>query len=91
MWENPWWKYRQGHGVYKQIEIEPNFSTIINTEDDFKFRFVYNTYINQNILNKHCITNLDRITVCTTHLTALDPIVINHAFDIPNVTTDIYL
>lgn len=77
--------------VYKLVEIEPKFSTLSDLKDDFKTRFVSNTYINQTLINKPYIPNTYGLIFYTTCLTTQDPTIKNHAFDIPTPTIDMYL
>ena len=41
--------------------------------EDFKNRFISNSYLNQDLINKHCVTNSDGVTTCTSKLTGYDP------------------
>lgn len=52
--------------VYKHVEIEPNFSTLTEIKNDYTSRFVNNIYINQTLVDKHCIINSGGLTMCTT-------------------------
>lgn len=75
---------------YKLIELEHNFCSLSDIWDDFKARFVSNSFIYQSLINENWKTNPDDVTVCTTSLTVLDPTTIN-PFDVPTPTTKTYL
>ena len=77
--------------IYKQIEIEENFPSSHDRKEYFRSRFVIHSFINQSLITKHYTTNPNGFTVCTTRITALDPTIKIHAFDIPTPTTGIYL
>lgn len=77
--------------IYKQIETEQNFPSFHDLTEGFNSRFVSYSFIYQSLIDKHCTTSPDSVTICTTHLTTLDPIIINSTFDIPTPTTEMYL
>lgn len=54
--------------IYNQIETEQNVSSTHDLKEDFKSWFVSHSFINQSLIDKCCTTNLDGVTVCTTHL-----------------------
>lgn len=76
---------------YKQIETEPNFLSLSDPREDFKFKFASNSFINQYLIDKNYTNNIDGVTVYATRLTALDPTIWNLALDIPTPTTKMYL
>ena len=76
---------------FEQINSEQNFPTSAELASDFKTRFVSNSFINQNLINKHCVTDPHGLTTCATRLTALDPTIRNHADKYPAPTTECYL
>ncbi|KAL4573803.1 hypothetical protein LXL04_020621 [Taraxacum kok-saghyz] len=76
---------------FEQIKTEQNFPTSAELASDFKTRFVSNSSINQNLINKHCVTDPHGFTTCVTRLTALDPTIRNHADKYPVPTTECYL
>ena len=41
--------------------------------EDFKNRFISHSFLNQELINKHCVTNSDGITTCKSKLTEYDP------------------
>ena len=76
---------------FEQIETEQNFPTPAELISEFKSRFVSNNFINQNLINKHCVTDSHGVTTCVTRLTALDPTIRNHSDKYPVPTTECYL
>ena len=59
------------------IENEQTFQNSKDFADDFKIRFVSHSFINQTLIDKHCVTNADGVTNCQTKLSALEPSKIN--------------
>ena len=76
---------------FEQIKTEQNFPSSVELKTDFKTRFISSSFINQNLINKHCTTASDGTTTCTSRLTALDPSIRNHSEKYPTPTTETYL
>jgi len=56
-----------------------------------KKRFISHSFINQSLVDKHCVTNADGITTCQTSLSAIDPSKINPEKDYSDPSTETLL
>ncbi|CAI9259927.1 unnamed protein product [Lactuca saligna] len=42
-------------------------------KDSFKNKFISNTFINQSLIDEHCVTDSNGVTECNTEITGIDP------------------
>ena len=73
------------------FENEPPLQNPKDFANDFKKRFVSHSFINQSLVDKHCVTSADGITTCQTPLSALDPSKVNPEKEYPAPSTETFL
>jgi hypothetical protein len=74
-----------------KFENESIFQDPTKLANDFKKRFISHSFINQSLVDKHCVTNADGITTCQTSLSAIDPSKINPEKDYSDPSTETLL
>ena len=59
--------------------------------EDFKTRFISHSFLNQELINKHCVTNSEGVTTCKSKLTGYDPSVHPPCHEYSEPTTEVLL
>nr|KAJ0217213.1 hypothetical protein LSAT_V11C300138650 [Lactuca sativa] len=65
--------FAEAEKVFKSQEKESEFHSMNEMKNNFKNKFVSNSFINQSLIDEYCITNSDGITECNVEITGIDP------------------
>nr|KAJ0227737.1 hypothetical protein LSAT_V11C100025710 [Lactuca sativa] len=65
--------FAEAEKVFKSQEKESEVYSMNEMKNNFKNKFVNNSFINQSLIDEYCITNSDGITECNVEITGIDP------------------
>nr|KAJ0200405.1 hypothetical protein LSAT_V11C600323740 [Lactuca sativa] len=65
--------FAEAEKVFKSQEKESEVYSMNEMKNNFKNKFVSNSFINQSLIDEYCTTNSDGITECNVEITGIDP------------------
>nr|KAJ0186081.1 hypothetical protein LSAT_V11C900483530 [Lactuca sativa] len=65
--------FAEAEKVFKSQEKESKVYSMKEMKNNFKNKFVSNSFINQSLIDEYCTINSDGITECNVEITGIDP------------------
>nr|KAJ0204922.1 hypothetical protein LSAT_V11C500296580 [Lactuca sativa] len=65
--------FAEAEKVFKSQEKESEVYSMNEMKNNFKNKFVSNSFINQSLIDEYCTINSDGITECNVEITGIDP------------------